>query len=157
MKKRNKKRNPIKMLSKLTPDIIANTGIYELPESKSEFIAFDNKQYNPRSLMRVYLNTKQLWTVALIVFKINKQGHKEVTVHHVQPAEPCKADLIADSVKVEHQKLISKTDGKEFVCAGYLAIPRDEFLSGKLITDIFDKIGVWRDYVTNNGYKLKGE
>lgn len=72
MKKRNKKRNPIKMLSKLTPDIIANTGIYELPESKSEFISFNNKQYNPRSLMRVYLNTKQLWTVALIVFKINK-------------------------------------------------------------------------------------
>lgn len=78
-------------------------------------------------------------------------------MHHVQPAKPCKADLISDSVKVEHQKLINKTDEKEFVCAGYLAIPCDEFLPGKLITDIFDKIGVWRDYITDNGYKLKGE
>ena len=147
--------NHNKRVMKMTPDIVANTGIYELPGEKSEFISFNDKRYNPKTLMKVYLNPKQFWTVALIVFKINKQGQKAIEVNHVSPPEPCKADLIGDSVKEEHQKMINKCDEKEFLCAGYLSIPRDEILSSKVLTDLFDKLGVWRDYVTNNGYVLK--
>jgi len=156
-KKRIKKRDCTKLIKIQTPQIIDGTGIYELPESNSEFISFDNVQYNHKSLMRVYCNIKHKWTVALIVFKINSQGFKAIEVEHVQPPHPCLADEIADSVSELHNKMIGKCPENEYLAAGYLAIPRDEFLSSKAITDLFDKIGVWEMYITNNGYKLNGE
>lgn len=155
MAKRTKKYNPTAQLMKRTPDIIANTGIYELPGDKCEFISFNNKHYDPKELMKVYTKPRQMWTIALLVFRINKRGKKCLSVDHAQPPFKCVADLMTASVKQKHMDLVARTDEAEIICTGWLAIPRDEFISSVKLVDLFDRIGVWDRFGHNSDYVVK--
>ena len=158
MKKRNKKHNKNK-LKKLTfdkqaPRIIENSAIYQLPGGKCEFLSLDNSPMPVDALRRVYCDMPHRWTVALLVFKISETGAKTFEVQHVSPPVKCMNDAIAESVEAVHNKMIAKCDPLEFVCGGWLAIPRDEIISNTKLMEIFEGLGVWRDYITNDGYKL---
>ena len=154
MNKRNKKYNGTAKLIAQTDDIIKYTGIYQLPMMKCEFVSFGNHRFHPKALSHVYCNQEHRWTVALLVFKINARGLKVVSVEYASPPSKCTNDAIAKSVEEKHNLMIAKCDHKEFVCAGWLAIPRYEEIDNKIIMDMFDKLGVWDDYITDNGYKL---
>lgn len=158
MKKRTKKRDTSKLakiaFKNQAPNVIANTAIYQLPGGKSEFLSLDNNHYSIDALRRVYCDMRHKWTVALLVFKVSERGLKCFEVEHVSPPQACMNDAIADSVEVVHNKMINKCDKKEFVAGGWLAIPRDEILSNVKLMEIFDGLGVWNDYITDNGYKL---
>ena len=158
MKKRNKKHNPQKlkklMFDSQAPDIIANSAIYQLPNNKCEFLSLNNKPMNISALRRVYCDMPHRWTVALLVFKVNESGSKTFEVQHVSPPAKCRNEEIAESVEAIHNKMMQKCDKKEFVCAGYLAIPRDEIISNTKLMEIFEGLGVWRDYITDNGHVL---
>lgn len=158
MKKRNKKRDTSKLKKALfnrqAPDIIDNSAIYQLPGGKCEFLSLNNKHMSIDALRRVYCDMPHRWTVALLVFKVSKSGSKTFEVQHVSPPVECKNDAIAESVEAVHNKMIGKCDKKEFVAGGWLAIPRDEIISNNKLMGIFDGLGVWDDYITNNGYVL---
>ena len=102
----------------------------------------------------MYIDEPHKWSVMVIVFKILESGAKEVKVNHLSP--PCEvyADQIAQSVEDEHNKMIEQCPEKEFLCPAWLAIPRDEVISTVKIEELFDKLGVWRDHITDNGYAL---
>lgn len=169
-KRKIKKYNPLKH-EQLNPEkVVENTGIYQLPNNKCEFINTATGDFilnsnkntvggvsKSRRLSMVYTQAKFNWTVALLVFTITPKGEKALKVTHVAPPFACKADLIADSIKEQHEKMYNKVNPKEFIAAGWLAIPREEYLSNVTLFNIFDKAKVWDTYITQveDGYKLK--
>ena len=64
------------------------------------------------------------------------------------------ADQIAESVEEKHNEMIMKCPVDEFLCPAWVAVPRDEIMSSVKIEEIFDGLGVWDDYITDNGYIL---
>jgi hypothetical protein len=156
-----KKYNPNKNLQRLDPDkVVANTAIFQLPEQKNQFFhvptgkILSGKYVNLKALARVYTNVKFNWVVALVVFKVDSKGDKAMDVHHVAPPMACKADWIEDSVHDIHHEMINKIDDREYLCAGYVAVPREEYLSSADLFKMFDRFGIWEQYITNKGYVL---
>ena len=158
MKKRNKKRDTSKLKKALfnrqAPDIIANSAIYQLPGGKCEFLSLNNKHMNIDALRRVYCDMPHRWSVMVIVFSIKPNGAKGVEVHHLRPPFEVMADQIAESVEEKHNEMIMKCPVDEFLCPAWVAVPRDEIMSSVKIEEIFDGLGVWDDYITDNGYVL---
>lgn len=164
MKKRTKKYNPDKAYQKDPHGTVEDIAIFQLPGQFCSFVNMKTLQLiRPRKgriltpLLRTFTRAEYEWTVAAIVFRINDKGEKALDVHHLAPPFPCKADQIADAVKDKHYEMINKTPTEEFICAGWLATPRDEYHSSVVLLNLFDSLGVWEEYVTNNGNKLKGK
>jgi hypothetical protein len=161
---RTKKYNPVKRLQKNPHGLVANTAIYQLPEEMCNFIhvpscSIISAKFDLKALAKVYTNVKFDWVVALVIFRIDSRGDKALDVHHVAPPQACKADLIAESVKAKHLAMIDKADPQEYIAAGWLAIPKEEYLPSTFLYELFNKLGVWENYVTSpaNGYKLTKE
>ena len=161
MKKRTKKYNPNKQSQKDPDGMMENKAIFQLPNRTCSFIDTTTmKIIKPLKgqvltpLANAFTHTEREWTVAAIVFRINSRGEKAIDVHHLVPPFPCKADQIADSVKEKHMSMVDKTPQKEFLATGWLASPRVEYHSSVKLIELFDKVGVWKTYVTHNGYVL---
>ena len=135
-------------------EILKSSAIYQLPGGKCEFLSLEDKAFSSKSLQRVYIDEPHKWSVMIIVFKVLESGAKAIDVEHLTPPFSVYADQISDSVEARHDIMINKCDAKEFLCPAWIAMPRDEIMSTVKIHELFEKLGVWKDYVTDNGHVL---
>ena len=159
MSKQRKKYNPKKIMTTAPDSITDDTASFQLPGKKCSFVHVPSCSLMSNDLRRlggVYTHRQFIWTTALLVFRINSRGDKAFDVHHVSPADKCRADSIAESVEKAHNDMIAKTPTSEFIAAGWLALPRKEILSSVFLHKLFDKLGVWESYITDNGNVLGG-
>lgn len=133
------KHNPVKRLLRITPGVLAETGIYQIAGDKNQVIHFGRTRYNPRDVVTIFTRPRNEWTIALMVFR---KGMR-LSVDHAQPDGKCLSELMTASVKEKHKALVARTDPDEITRTGWLAIPRNEFISSVILTDIFEKLGAW--------------
>ena len=162
MKKRNKKYNPDKYYQADPASLVKDIAIFQLPEHKCNFVNTKTmslimapKGHTLTPLAKVFTQAKFNWTIAIIVFRITDKGEKAIDVQHLCPPVACKADDVSDAVKEKHEAMMHKTPDAEFLCGGWLASPTEVYHSSVKLVELFDKMGVWDNYITNNGNKLE--
>ena len=158
MRPKSKKYNPNKIktleFKKKKPNILDHSAIYQIADNDTGFLSLNNTVMDTDALRRLYLGAAYQWSVMIIVFSVKPSGSKGVAVNHLRPPFKVTPEEMAASVIEEHNKMIMKCPPDEFLCPAWLAVPRDELISSVEIEQIFNALGVWRDYKTDNGFTL---